>query len=211
MARQCARERLRRSPKGGRCGESAMRHGRGVVFSAQSAARRRSRDALIGAPRLASCFQMHTWWVVGPVGLSAVLLRGVFGRRGSHRRGKKDEDATREEGGLSFSCERVCTSEALLNRLGSLAKVRPPKPHFCRTAWHPTVGSATRVVLRLRLRRIRRSTRVSRSVARPVRLLKLVCLSFRLTRPSTRAAADACAEACQRAVCTSSHQVLATY
>lgn len=87
--------------------------------------KQRRRAALIGARRLASCFQMHTWWVVGPLGLSAVLLRGVFGRRGSHRRGKRDEDATREEGGLAFSCERVCTSEALLKRLGSLAKVRP--------------------------------------------------------------------------------------
>jgi hypothetical protein len=73
---------------------------------------------------------MHSWWVVGPVSLSAVLLRGVFGRRSTHRRGKKDEDSTREEGSLAFTCERVCTSEALLKRLGSLAKVQSGSVHL---------------------------------------------------------------------------------
>ena len=67
---------------------------------------------------------MQPWWVFPPLGLSAVLgLRGAFRRKGS-RRSKKDEEAARDDSGLSFSCERVCTSDQLLKRLGSLAKVR---------------------------------------------------------------------------------------
>jgi hypothetical protein len=65
---------------------------------------------------------VQSWWVAPPLGLSAVLL-GVFRRKGS-RRSKKDEEAARDDSGLSFSCERVCTSDMLLKRLGTLAKVR---------------------------------------------------------------------------------------
>jgi hypothetical protein len=68
-------------------------------------------------------------WLAAPPlgGLAALLLRGAFRRKGS-RRSKKDEEAARDETGLSFCCERVCTSDQLLKRLGSLAKARRCKP-----------------------------------------------------------------------------------
>jgi|APGre2960657444_1045066.scaffolds.fasta_scaffold01066_2 hypothetical protein len=83
------------------------------------------------------------WWVATPLGLSAFLLRGVFRRKGA-RRGRKDEDAAREEGGLSFSCERVCTSDTLLKRLGSLAKARAIEHRPCSllTSSPPRVAGA---------------------------------------------------------------------
>jgi hypothetical protein len=65
---------------------------------------------------------VQPWWVAPPLGLSALLL-GVFRRKGN-RRSKKDEEAARDDSGLSFSCERVCTSDMLLKRLGTLAKAR---------------------------------------------------------------------------------------
>ena len=120
---------------------------------------------------------MHSWWVVGPVGLSAVLLRGVFGRRSTHRRGKNDEDSTREEGSLAFTCERVCTSEALLKRLGSLAKVRRRRatrfilsrgtPMLTRTA--PNAGPDAKYV---------------RDGVRHVRCAQSLQLTLRLARPA---------------------------
>ena len=65
-------------------------------------------------------------WLAAPPlgGLAALLLRSAFRRKGS-RRSKKDEEAARDDTGLSFCCERVCTSDQLLKRLGSLAKARP--------------------------------------------------------------------------------------
>jgi hypothetical protein len=60
--------------------------------------------------------------LIAPLGISAFLLRGVL-RKGGKR--KAEEDSKREaEGGVAFSCERVCTSDSLLKRLGSLAKAR---------------------------------------------------------------------------------------
>lgn len=149
---------------------------------------------------------MHTWWVVGPVGLSAVLLRGVFGRRGTHRRGKKDEDPSREEGGLSFSCERVCTSEALLKRLGSLAKVGSS---VNLPLGRDTLLLFTTAILTSHLMQdptLNTCVTVcgtSGALAESV----LVNSGQKLTCWGVYAAADACAEACQRAVCSSSHQV----
>ena len=70
---------------------------------------------------------VQAWWAAPPVA-AAILFNSVF-RRKSSRRSKKDDEASRDETGLSFSCERVCTSDTLLKRLGSLAKaccVLPP-------------------------------------------------------------------------------------
>ena len=80
------------------------------------------------------------WWVATPLGLSAFLLRGVFRRKGA-RRGRKDEDAAREEG-LSFSCERVCTSDTLLKRLGSLAKARALEHFALASCSRPSLHAA---------------------------------------------------------------------
>ena len=65
---------------------------------------------------------VQAWWAAPPVA-AAILFNSVF-RRKSSRRSKKDDEASRDETGLSFSCERVCTSDTLLKRLGSLAKAR---------------------------------------------------------------------------------------
>ena len=61
--------------------------------------------------------------VAAPLVGGWALLRGVLrrGRRGAKEAGKEKAEA---EGGVAFCCERVCTSEALLRRLGSLAKAR---------------------------------------------------------------------------------------
>ena len=71
-------------------------------------------------------------WVVAPpaLGVAAVLLRSAFRRKGS-RRNKKDDEAARDDSGLSFSCERVCTSDMLLKRLGTLAKARTAARRDC--------------------------------------------------------------------------------
>jgi hypothetical protein len=65
---------------------------------------------------------VQAWWAAPPVA-AAILFNSMF-RRKSSRRSKKDEESSRDESGLSFSCERVCTSDTLLKRLGSLAKAR---------------------------------------------------------------------------------------
>lgn len=64
-------------------------------------------------------------WLAAPAGvLSLVLMGGLRGRKGS-KKGKKDDGARlSEDEGVSFTCERVCTSDALLTRLGGLTKVR---------------------------------------------------------------------------------------
>jgi len=64
---------------------------------------------------------VQAWWAAPPVA-AAILFNSVFRRKSS--RSKKDEESSRDESGLSFSCERVCTSDTLLKRLGSLAKAR---------------------------------------------------------------------------------------
>lgn len=64
-------------------------------------------------------------WLAAPASvLSLVLMSLVRGRKGS-KKGKKDDAArVSEDEGVSFTCERVCTSDALLTRLGGLVKVR---------------------------------------------------------------------------------------
>ena len=111
--------------------------------------------------------------IAAPLGVSAFLLRTVF-RKGGKR---KAEEVGKESEGASFSCERVCTSDALLKRLGSLvkARTRPRTPQ----------GSMTRLLTR------------AAQEATPNTCVTVCGLS----------SIDACTEACQRAVCSGTHQV----
>ena len=62
-------------------------------------------------------------WLGAPVGL--LLIGAVRSRRGG-KRTKEDRVHLVDEEGVSFVCERVCTSDSLLARLGGLAKVSSP-------------------------------------------------------------------------------------
>ena len=61
--------------------------------------------------------------IAGPVGLGVLVLQRTFRRKKG-----AEEDGRRGEGegdGTSFACERVCSSDRLIKRLGYLSKVRP--------------------------------------------------------------------------------------
>ena len=165
---------------------------------------------------------MQPWMVAPPaLGVAAVLLRSAFRRKGS-RRNKKDEEAARDDNGLSFSCERVCTSDMLLKRLGTLAKARKAAGCDCVRAARCALA---RQLTTPRCARSRRRTRASRSAASQVRwrpafalgraswrrcaqatLLAAAASNARVPAATPRAATDACTEACQRAVCLNTHQ-----
>eukprot|EP00884_Botryococcus_braunii_P014645 jgi/Botrbrau1/23181/Bobra.0041s0031.1 len=70
------------------------------------------------------------WWAAA-VAVPAVIIKTVTSGRGKAK--KVDEGGERvEEGGYpSFVCERVCTSNRLLRRMGGLAK--DPTPNTCVT------------------------------------------------------------------------------
>lgn len=74
---------------------------------------------------------MQPWWAAG-LAVPALVVRGVLSSRG---KGKNAEQGGREEDGAGpatgFVCERVCTSEKLLSRMGGLAK--DPTPNNCVT------------------------------------------------------------------------------
>jgi hypothetical protein len=118
---------------------------------------------------------MQPWWFAPPLGLSAMLLRGAFRRKGS-RRSKKEEEAAREDGGLSFSCERVCTSDMLLKRLGTLAKARSCKlsPAHCSCLLLLPACLIARPATDCAHRRSRRLIRASPCAACQVRALCVV-------------------------------------
>jgi len=85
--------------------------------------------------------------VAAPLAAGAVLLRGVL-RKGGKR--KAEEGGKEAEGGAAFACERVCTSESLLRRLGSLAKARRLPLAACLALTRLAGGDAQHVRHRVR-------------------------------------------------------------
>ncbi|CAD7697487.1 unnamed protein product [Ostreobium quekettii] len=73
----------------------------------------------------------QVWWAAGltvPAAFVVKLLIGGGSRRKPLRqRAKEDQDGSE----LSFFCERVCTSDRLLRRMGGLSK--DPTPGTCVT------------------------------------------------------------------------------
>jgi len=73
---------------------------------------------------------VQAWWAAG-LAVPAVIVKGFLGGR---TKGRKEEElrAMPEEGtDPSFVCERVCTSDRLLRRMGGLSK--DPTPNTCVT------------------------------------------------------------------------------
>ncbi|EEH52607.1 uncharacterized protein MICPUCDRAFT_53152 [Micromonas pusilla CCMP1545] len=61
--------------------------------------------------------------IAAPVGVGAIVLQRTFRRK----KGKGDDEKGRRDGDgdvTAFACERVCTSDRLIKRLGYLAKAR---------------------------------------------------------------------------------------
>lgn len=61
-------------------------------------------------------------FIVAPVGVGALVLQRAFRRK----KGPRDEEVRRRDGDgddTAFACERVCSSERLIKRLGYLSKV----------------------------------------------------------------------------------------
>ena len=180
--------------------------------------------ATVSAPPSSSCgvsdracrgpaaAMVQAWWAAPPVA-AAILFNSVF-RRKSNRRSKKDEEASRDESGLSFSCERVCTSDTLLKRLGSLAKARAARSP-CRAA-RSAAASQPPHMLRCRLQEPTPNTCVtvcgvsSASARRAYKPFASAAASPGGAHARrARTATDACTEACQRAVCLNTHQARA--
>lgn len=66
--------------------------------------------------------------IAAPVGVGALVLQRTLRRKKGPRR---DDEGRRRDGDgdeTAFACERVCTSDRLIKRLGYLAKVRPGVP-----------------------------------------------------------------------------------
>jgi len=64
------------------------------------------------------------YFIAAPVGLGALVLQRTFRRK----KGPRDEEVRRRDGDgdeTAFACERVCSSDRLIKRLGYLSKVRP--------------------------------------------------------------------------------------
>ena len=62
--------------------------------------------------------------IAAPVGVGALVLQRTLRRKKGPRR---DDEGRRRDGDgdeTAFACERVCTSDRLIKRLGYLAKVR---------------------------------------------------------------------------------------
>ncbi|KAK9795212.1 hypothetical protein WJX73_001275 [Symbiochloris irregularis] len=98
---------------------------------------------------------VQAWWAAG-LAVPALAIKGLVNGRGKQNTEALEPPRLEEGSDPSFLCERVCTSNRLLRRMGGLSK--DPTPNTCVT----------------------------------------VCGT---------SATDACTEACQRAVCTSLHQV----
>jgi hypothetical protein len=104
------------------------------------------------------------------------------------------DDAAAGEGG--FVCERVCTSDRLLRRLGKLAK--DPTHNSCITVCGVSGAAAGLMGRWPRVRRARMRRRSGCSATAPPNP------SNPLVAPPGH---DACVEACQRSVCSIPHQV----
>lgn len=70
---------------------------------------------------------VQPWWGAA-VALPVIVVKGVVNGRLKNKKVESEGRNFREEDGNepSFVCERVCTSDRLLRRLGSLAKVTIP-------------------------------------------------------------------------------------
>ena len=67
---------------------------------------------------------VQPYFIAAPVGLGALVLQRTFRRK----KGPRDEEVRRRDGDgddTAFACERVCSSDRLIKRLGDLSKVRP--------------------------------------------------------------------------------------
>ena len=67
---------------------------------------------------------VQPYFIAAPVGLGALVLQRTFRRK----KGPRDEEVRRRDGDgdeTAFACERVCSSDRLIKRLGYLSKVRP--------------------------------------------------------------------------------------
>ena len=66
---------------------------------------------------------VQPYFIAAPVGLGALVLQRTFRRK----KGPRDEEVRRRDGDgdeTAFACERVCSSDRLIKRLGYLSKVR---------------------------------------------------------------------------------------
>ena len=69
------------------------------------------------------CAMVQPYFIAAPVGLGALVLQRTFRRK----KGPRDEEVRRRDGDgddTAFACERVCSSDRLIKRLGYLSKVR---------------------------------------------------------------------------------------
>ena len=67
---------------------------------------------------------VQPYLIAAPVGVGALVLQRTLRRKKGPRR---DDEGRRRDGDgdeTAFACERVCTSDRLIKRLGYLAKVR---------------------------------------------------------------------------------------
>ena len=67
---------------------------------------------------------VQPYFIAAPVGLGALVPQRTFRRK----KGPRDEEVRRRDGDgdeTAFACERVCSSDRLIKRLGYLSKVRP--------------------------------------------------------------------------------------
>ena len=65
---------------------------------------------------------IQPYMIAAPVGVGALLLQRTVRRK----KGPRDDEGRRKDGDgdeTAFACERVCTSDRLIKRLGYLAKV----------------------------------------------------------------------------------------
>jgi len=172
-----------------------------------------------GGSRRLPCQLMHLHCTTSPV--SNALTSGLAHRALLACRG--DEDSP-------FVCERVCTSDRLLKKLGSLAK--EPTRDTCVTVCGVSgnsVGSAASMTVIAAPHKC--NPGATSSPALPAAhafnlkclfvsacelqfLMMTTCLvqpvmppAVSCTCPCTPAAHDACTDACQRAVCSIPHQV----
>lgn len=68
---------------------------------------------------------VQAWWGAA-VALPVIVVKGIISGRGKSRKVESEGRGFRDDDGAepSFVCERVCTSDRMLRRLGSLAKAR---------------------------------------------------------------------------------------
>ena len=64
---------------------------------------------------------VQPYFIAAPVGLGALVLQRTFRRK----KGPRDEEVRRRDGDgdeTAFACERVCSSDRLIKRLGYLSR-----------------------------------------------------------------------------------------